>query len=148
MATRPFSYDPRRAFWQRFIDECSFDSPSQPAPRHGGPNWVKIEMPPPARWITGYGFVEGGDRVGLYLSLDWKREQSLIKDLFRDQQEIRDTSGVKELNFNREKEFIGIRRLRADLGDETAQIEWLCTTANGLVNAFRPYLLRTTRRQG
>jgi hypothetical protein len=34
-----------RAFWQRFIDGVRFDHPDQTAPRHGGHNWVKIDMP-------------------------------------------------------------------------------------------------------
>ena len=38
-----------RAFWQRFIDEVQFDHPDQPPPRHGGDNWVRIELPTPVR---------------------------------------------------------------------------------------------------
>jgi hypothetical protein len=130
-----------RTFWQRFIDRVSFDLPGQPAPMHGGRNWVKIPMPSDGQWITGYGYQ---DRLGLYLSFDWKKDPGLYDVLFRETDALQRRSGV-DITFDRGKRFIGIRRSREQIGDEDAQIEWLCATANGLVRAFRPRLEELAR---
>ena len=42
------------AFWQRFIDGAHFDHPDQPAPRHGGDNWVSTFLPGPIGWLTAF----------------------------------------------------------------------------------------------
>jgi hypothetical protein len=36
-----------RAFWDRLIGSIRFAHPDQPAPRHGGNNWVKVALPEP-----------------------------------------------------------------------------------------------------
>jgi hypothetical protein len=130
-----------RLFWQRFIDEVSFDVAAQEPPTHGGHNWVKIPMPGPVRWITAYGYL---DRIGFYLSFDWAETPGIYDALLPEAEAISRDAGV-EVSFNRDERWIGVHRNLADLGETSAQIEWLCTTANGLVRAFRPRLKALSR---
>lgn len=62
--TLPERKGENRIFWQRFIDEIAFSHADQPAPRHGGNNWVRIPLPPPALGITAY---RDQGRAGLFL---------------------------------------------------------------------------------
>ncbi len=48
-----------RAFCQRFIDEVRFDHAEQPAPRHGGHNFVRLALPEPMDPLTAYRTVKG-----------------------------------------------------------------------------------------
>ena len=125
-----------RKFWQRFIDEVSFTAPDQPPPKHGGRNWVKIPMPARGQWLTVYGYE---DRLGIYLSYDWGESVGLDRILRRQLRRMRTESGVY-LTLQPEKKWIGVHRDRTDIGDEDAQIAWLCVTANALVSVFRPRL--------
>lgn len=55
-----------RAFWQRYIDIAVFDRPDQPAPRHGGDNWVGLPLPGDAS-LTANRSV-GNGHIGFFLS--------------------------------------------------------------------------------
>jgi hypothetical protein len=56
-----------RAFWQAFIGRVRFDHPNQTPPRHGGNNWVRLDLPSPAGWLTVYRMA---DRIGLFIPLE------------------------------------------------------------------------------
>jgi len=43
-----------REFWDSFIARVEFDHPDQPPPRHGGNNWVRMDMPGPVSHLVAY----------------------------------------------------------------------------------------------
>jgi hypothetical protein len=129
-----------RAFWQRFIDTVRFDHPDQPPPRHGGNNWVRIPLPPPARWLTAFRY---GDELGFFLA--WEKDSTLYNDLAREADALRQETGLPDLRFHQMnrpdlEDAIGINRAVASLDGPDGQIAWLADTANRLVAALRPRL--------
>jgi hypothetical protein len=131
---RPLIRAAARAYWQRFIDEIAFDDPDQPKPRHGGHNWVRIVLPSPARWLGVYHY---RDRAGVYLLAE--SDSPLFDFLAAEIDAIRDETALPIL-FDRDARRFGISQRRNDLGDEDAQLAWLCDVANRLVTALRPRL--------
>lgn len=136
-----------RAFWERFIREAEFDHPDQGHPSHGGNNWVKIPMPSPGRWLTGYRLKE---RIGFYLVLEKNAD---IGRLIEDIESMREETGLEALwetsGSTEGAATIGCTVSQSELGDEDAQIAWLKDVSNRLVSAFRPRLaqLGTSRPQ-
>ncbi len=128
-----------RTFWQRYIDQVSFDHPEQPTPRHGGVNWVKIPLPEGARFtayrtssVIGF-FLPPSDTSGAY------------DTLAEDRDAIFEEVGIPHLRFHRanapdQMDSIGIERPLSDFADENAQQAWLQDVGNRLVNAVRPRL--------
>ncbi|MER8849832.1 hypothetical protein [Mesorhizobium australicum] len=57
-----------RSFWQRFIDQVQFEHADQLPPRHGGDNWVRIPLPEPLGWLTGFRSTGPRAVVGLFLT--------------------------------------------------------------------------------
>ncbi|MGE0060415.1 MAG: hypothetical protein AB7P33_18535 [Dehalococcoidia bacterium] len=131
---RPLIRAAARAYWQRFIDEVEFDDPEQPRPRHGGHNWVRIVLPSPARWLGAYHY---RDRVGVYLL--GESDSPLFDFLDAEIDAIRHETGL-DVRFDRDARRFGLSRVRADFGDDDAQLAWLCDVANRLVTALRPRL--------
>lgn len=131
---RPLIRAAARAYWQRFLDEVEFDDPEQPRPRHGGHNWVRIVLPSPARWLGAYHY---RDRVGVYLL--GENDSPLFDFLDVEIDAIRAETGLN-LRFDRNARRFGLSRVRADIGDDDAQLAWLCDVANRLVTALRPRL--------
>ncbi|MGE3982739.1 MAG: hypothetical protein AB7G38_01065 [Dehalococcoidia bacterium] len=131
---RPLIRAAARAYWQRFLDEVEFDDPEQPRPRHGGHNWVRIVLPSPARWLGAYHYK---DRVGVYLL--GESDSPLFDFLDVEIDAIREETGL-DIRFDRDTRRFGLQRVRADFGDDDAQLAWLCDVANRLVTALRPRL--------
>jgi hypothetical protein len=131
---RPLIRAAARAYWQRFIDEVEFDDPQQPKPRHGGHNWVRIVLPSPARWLGVYHY---RDRCGVYLL--GEGDSPLFDFLAAEIDAIRADTDLP-ISFDRAARRLGLQRIRAQIGDDEAQIDWLCDVTNRLVTALRPRL--------
>lgn len=127
-----------RSFWDRFISTVRFDHPDQTKPTHGGNNWVRISMPRPGRWLTGYRYQ---DSLGFYLVQD---DSVDLHGLIEEANVLKDETGLSDLRVEAGKKpgvvTIAISRPIAEVGNEEAQLRWLTDTANRLVNAIRPRL--------
>ena len=127
-----------RSFWDRFISTVRFDHPDQTKPTHGGNNWVRISMPRPGRWLTGYRYQ---DSLGFYLVQD---DSVDLHGLIEEANALKDETGLSDLRVEAGKKpgvvTIAISRPIAEVGNEEAQLRWLTDTANKLVNAIRPRL--------
>lgn len=127
-----------RSFWDRFISTVRFDHPDQTKPTHGGNNWVRISMPRPGRWLTGYRYQ---DSLGFYLVQD---DSVDLHGLIEEANALKDETGLSDLRVEAGKKpgvvTIAISRPIAEVGNEEAQLRWLTETANRLVNAIRPRL--------
>jgi hypothetical protein len=142
--------DRDRVFWQRFIDTVRFDHPDQPPPRHGGRNWIKIDLPSPARWLTAYR--SSGDRAGLFLSLADEAGAAAFAELSAEANQLREEIGL-DLLFE-EKQALPFRgdvlALRTTAGQEGSSddelLAWFVSAANRMVNALRPRLAAMDRR--
>lgn len=127
--------DISRAFWQRFIDMVQCDHPDQPPPRHGGNNWVRIALPPPAGWATAYRTTK---EAGLFITLAEEEGRAVFDALETD------GVGIKfRLLRQQECPFKGKIEITRPLGDFATDEElltWLTDVANHMVTAFRPLL--------
>lgn len=129
-----------KIFWDRFIAGGSFDHPDQGPPRHGGNNWVKIDLDGPVSWLTAY---RSTDKMGFFLSLTGDEGRALA-DIFAEQlYGLREESGL-DLSFSARtlepfKAELAIARNSAGLSDEE-QLAWLWETANRMVTLLRPLL--------
>lgn len=139
-ATDPSSADRKarnRAFWQRFIDEVTFDHPEQPAPKHGGNNWIRIPLPGDTR-MTAY---RTNDAAGFFIP---EKNADVISEIASQEQEIRQEVDMPRLRFHAlddvSKTAFALDTPLTGLPSEDAQIEWLKNAANRLINALRPRL--------
>ena len=137
-----------RIFWQSFIDRVRFDHPEQSPPRHGGNNWVRLELPQPASGMTAY---RNKDSVGLYITLVGPTGARAFDDFEADLSALEEEVGTA-LTLTREKEIpfkgiISATRPFANLvpGEVPELRAWLVVTANRLVNTFRPRLAMLER---
>lgn len=127
-----------RVFWQRFIDSARFDHPDQPPPRHGGRNWVKIDMPAPGRWITAYRIADG--TTGLFLTLVGEVGEAVYRALEAEQAELDEELEMPvQFKIEAEAPFKGqiLVERRLDVGDDVAQFAWLLKMSNRMVTALR-----------
>ena len=132
-----------RQFWQAFIDSVEFDHPDQPAPRHGGNNWVRIPLPEPVKSITAF---RTKDKTGLFMTLSGETGFSFYEWLAGQAEAARQESGL-DLRFEMgpaesRKGTVSITASAAALADEVAQQLWLCHTSNKLVTLIRPLISR------
>jgi hypothetical protein len=131
-----------REFWQRFIDEINFDNPDQQQPRHGGNNWVRIDMPPPATWLTAY---RTANQIGLFLTLKGNDGANLFDAWSGQKGELEKECGL-ELRFEASpsegtfKGTIATSLLISAQFPAEEQHQWIKDAANRLVNLFRPRL--------
>lgn len=127
-----------RSFWDKFISTVRFDHPDQTKPTHGGNNWVRISMPRPGRWLTGYRYQ---DSLGFYLVQD---DSVDLHGLIEEANVLKDETGLSDLRVEAGKKpgvvTIAISKPIGEIGNEEAQLRWLTDTANRLVNAVRPRL--------
>lgn len=133
-----------RAFWQRFIERAQFDHPDQLPPRHGGDNWVRIPLPEPIDWLTGFRSTGAKGEVGLFLTFRDEGGQTLFDEFNNDIAGLRAESGLDLIvRLKSSAPFyaeIGVFKLRSTfLGDEQ-QLDWLCDAANRFVSLMRPRL--------
>jgi hypothetical protein len=132
-----------RTFWQSFIDTVKFDHPDQPVPRHGGNNWVRVPLPEPVKWMTAY---RSRDKLGLFLALSdgegfafyaWLEGQA---DALRQESDLPLKFEQGPIGSN--KGQVSLTVPKAELVDDSAQLEWLREGANRLVTLFRPLISR------
>jgi hypothetical protein len=130
-----------RSFWQKFIDGMHFDHPDQPPPRHGGNNWVKIDLPEPAGWMTGF---RSKDQVGLFVTLRGERGGEAF-DSLESEATVLQAEIDSPLRFDRKTEepfkgTIGTYHALSKTISEEELCEWLTRMANRMVTALRPRL--------
>jgi hypothetical protein len=131
-----------RAFWQAFIDGMQFSHPDQPPPRHGGNNWVRIPLPPPARWLTVYR-MSNVQQAGLWL-LPGEGAAALFAALDSDLDAIRAETGLDALRTRETPEapptMLAVRAPPEAFASDAALSAWLADAADRLVTALRPRL--------
>lgn len=131
-----------RAFWQAFIDGMRFSHPDQPAPRHGGNNWVKVPLPPPARWLTIFRF-GAAQRGGLFVVAQ-EGSGALYGALDADIDAIREEAGLPALRTrdaaNGPVKGLWVHAPAEAHASDDALRAWLADAADRLVTALRPRL--------
>lgn len=133
-----------RAFWEDVVARSRFDHPDQPPPRHGGHNWIRLDMPPPGR-LTAY---RTKDEAGVFLTLSGEGASARFEMLLAEQgmleQEIGQSLEMRADADDPSKYKIGASH-PFDTSDEKIgeqQKQWLLTIMNRFVNVFRPRLAR------
>ncbi|WP_430226943.1 hypothetical protein [Paraburkholderia tropica] len=145
------SRDQNRAFWNTFIKEVRFDHPDQTRPRHGGNNWIRMDLPGPV--ATGLvAFREANHVAGLQVKFKGPAGREVMQTLLEDQSALESELGhpirvvVKDATGDGDR-VVGILvveyRPQEGPGMETAQLTWLLKMANSMVNALRPRLTAT-----
>lgn len=138
-----------RAFFDRFIEEVSFDDPAQMPPRHGGPNWVRLPMPGPVH-LTLYR-TTGSGKIGAFLRYTDSEGFTLFDDLLAQREAIDSefvAAGLPALTWNEEGEEKSVIVLTSpsplpwDEAREGEQRAWLARAANQFVNSIAPRISR------
>jgi hypothetical protein len=137
-----------RAFWDSFIARVKFDHPDQSPPRHGGNNWVKMDMPGPVSHLVAYR--EASSSAGLALKFLGQEGREALQMLLEDQSGVEQEIGApvrfevsgEQVDSERVVGVMLVKHLpnaNVSHGDD-AELAWLCKTANNMVNALRPRL--------
>ncbi len=128
-----------RGFWDSFIAQARFSHPDQPPPRHGGNNWVRLDMPAPAR-MTAY---RSDGVVGVFVTLTGDGARDVYERLSAEQAvieaEIEQNLVVKSDSSKPDTFTIAVTHPfdTRNAGTEDAQRRWLLDTADRFVTAFR-----------
>ncbi|MFD1558828.1 hypothetical protein ACFSHT_24845 [Paraburkholderia silviterrae] len=139
-----------KEFWTRFIAEVRFDHPDQSPPRHGGNNWVKMDLPGPVGGLVAYRTV--GNVAGFSVKFKGPEGREVMQTLLEDQPGVEGEIGhavqfrVGDSTGDDGREVGGlfIEYLPHEGPEmESEQMAWLLKTANALVNALRPRLAAT-----
>jgi hypothetical protein len=141
--------DQDRAFWQRFIDGARFDHPDQSPSRHGGRNWVKMDLPAPTGSLTAFRAV--GGRAGLFIVLRGEFGATTFAALVVQVNQLRQETGLN-LSFTQKQgqpfrgDILALREatILEPTSDDRLLI-WLGDAANRMINAFRPRLSALAR---
>jgi hypothetical protein len=133
-----------RAFWDKFIEQVKFDHPDQTPPRHGGNNFVRLDLPGSVHGLVAYR--EQPCTAGLFVKFLGADGRETLRALIEDQasleQEVGQPIGFK-INEGQDGERVAGRlSVQFDAqGDGAArdaeQLAWLLRTCNALVNALR-----------
>jgi hypothetical protein len=137
-----------RAFWDAFISSVRFDHPDQPPPRHGGNNYVRIELPGPVTGLVAYRTADG--TAGFMLKFVGEQGREVLQRLLDDQAALEAEIG-EALMFEvgvlpgESNRVVGEITLAwkppaEAVENDHMQAEWLRAIANKLVNALRPRL--------
>jgi len=133
-----------RAFWDRFIEQVKFDHPDQTPPRHGGNNFVRLDLPGPVQGLVAYR--EQPSTAGLFVKFVGAEGREALQALIEDQagleQEIGQPIRFKINEGHDAERAAGLLGVQFEAqGDGTArdveQLAWLLRTCNALVNALR-----------
>ncbi|MBR7901184.1 hypothetical protein C6T59_16860 [Burkholderia multivorans] len=136
-----------REFWSRFISDIRFDHPDQLPPRHGGNNWVRMDMPGPVGGLVAYRTVD--NVAGFTMKFKGPEGRNVMQMLLEDQAAVESEveQGVRfEIGASTGDDYqvVGMmvvnHKPREGLDVESEQLAWLLKTANLLVNALRPRL--------
>ena len=130
-----------REFWQRFIDTVRFDHPEQTLPRHGGNNWVRLDLPGHPGGVTLY---RSKVETGVFLRLDgeageaaWAALEPGIGELARESGLALSASITGQAPF---RGRISVTAGRAAFEGDSQELEWLRESANRFVSVMRPRL--------
>jgi hypothetical protein len=130
-----------KAFWQRFIDEVSFDHADQPPPRHWTNNTVRLDMPAASPWLTVYRTTKN---TGIFSFLRGERARAAYLHLHAELDAIRAESGLDVRLIPKQDDLTDIElvvsRPRTEFQTDDDQLAWLKTTANRFVSVIRPRL--------
>lgn len=130
-----------RAFWQRFIDTVRFDHPEQTLPRHGGNNWVRLDLPGHPGAVTLY---RSKTEDGLFLRLEGEAGEATWAALEAEIGELARESGLDLAgSVTGQDPFrgrISVTTDRAGFAGDAAELAWLQATANRFVSVMRPRL--------
>lgn len=136
-----------RAFWQSFIDGAAFDHPDQTKPRHGGHNWVRMDMPRPAGWMTAFRGATG--EAGLFMRFKGEDGLNAYLEIEAAKAQLELDSGLPiRLTIEKEDPFKGLVLMEYD-GDPTnddAFRDWLIGAASAAISTFRPFLNQLPKR--
>lgn len=133
-----------KEFWQRFIDELHLEHPDQSPPKHGGMNTVWLTFPKPATHINCYR-VKAKHLIGMFLAIeDTDDGRALYLRLLDDRSNLEDEVGhslvYREHTAWSSKQCIAVESTAFDVkdkGQESAQLDYLKTHLNRLINALR-----------
>lgn len=133
-----------KAFWQAFIDGVTFSHPDQASPVHGGNNTVRLSLPGAAlvAYRTSRNRTPNGE-VGLFLRFRGEDGKAKFDALDAQLPQIEAEIGAPltaSWVAAREAWDIALKADDAVGADPGAQLAWLQTYADKLVNAFRPRL--------
>jgi hypothetical protein len=125
-----------RAFWDRLIETIRFTHPDQSAPRHGGNNWVRAELPC-GRMVL----YRTGREVGAFVTFKGADAEEILTRFEADRLALEEEI-EQQLGFVREP---GGRRymiakqaiLRRGIMTEEDQLEWLRRIGDRMVTAVR-----------
>lgn len=131
-----------RAFWDDVVARVRFDHPDQPAPRHGGTNWIRLAMPPPDG-LTAY---RTKDTAGVFLTIKGEGASRRFETLLAEKPILEQETGLS-LTMTQDEDDSSKYTIAAqspfDTNDERTfegQKQWLFRAMNAFVNAFRPRL--------
>ncbi|GJH18476.1 hypothetical protein CBA19CS22_18060 [Caballeronia novacaledonica] len=133
-----------RAFWDNFIEQVKFDHPDQTPPRHGGNNFVRLDLPGPVQGLVAYR--EQPSTAGLFVKFVGSDGREALQILIEDQAALEQEVGQPirfSINEGQDGERVaGLLNVRFEAqGGEAVrdaeQLAWLLRTCNALVNALR-----------
>lgn len=135
-----------RAFWQGVIEGLRFDHPDQPPARHGGNNWIRLDLPATSQGLIGY---RNGREIGFFLTLAGETGAAVYEALASEAAGLASESRLDPVfNVVSDEPFKATlsvtRPLTPDL-EEASQRVWLTEAANRLVTCLRPRLTRMGR---
>jgi len=135
-----------RAFWQGVIEGLRFDHPDQPPARHGGNNWIRLDLPATSQGLTGY---RNGREIGFFLTLSGETGAAVYEALASEAAAIGSESRLdpvfKVVSDEPFKATLSVAKSLTPDFEEPAQRAWLTETANRLVTCLRPRLARLAR---
>lgn len=118
-----------------------FDHPDQTAPRHGGNNWVRIDLPAPLLGLTAY---RTAREIGAFIRFTGEDGVLTFAQIEHDLADLR-TETALDLTAKVEsrepfKAILSVSQafLPQDMPSDQDQIAWIGAAANRLVTALRP----------
>ncbi|MGF6596277.1 hypothetical protein P3T23_000984 [Paraburkholderia sp. GAS448] len=144
------SREQNKAFWNMFINEVRFDHPDQTPPRHGGNNWVRMDLPGPV--ASGLVAFRENRRAAVMVKFKGPEGRAFMQTLLEDQSALESELGhsvrfdIKDVTEDSDR-VVGVLvvEYKPHGGPETdaEQMTWLLKMANAMVNALRPRLAAT-----
>jgi hypothetical protein len=131
-----------RAFWDDVLARARFDHPDQPQPRHGGVNWIRLDIPPPDR-LTAY---RTQGKVGVFLTVVGEGAAQRFENLLAQKSVLEEEVGLPltmQPDADDSAKYTISAQQPFDTNDERTneeQKQWLLNAINRFVSAFRPRL--------
>ncbi|WP_321947864.1 hypothetical protein [Paraburkholderia sp. J10-1] len=140
-----------KEFWEHFIAAVRFDHPDQTAPRHGGNNYVRLDLPGPVGGLVAYRTADG--RTGLVVKFIGPEGREFMQGLLEDQDGLESELGlpvrfeVGDASTGSDKvagSMVVVATQKEGANKDEEQMAWLLKYTNALVNVMRPRLAATT----